>query len=209
MNLKFNKSFRFFPILITIAIYMVILLALNLIHINYSNSLIDDEVLIDWIEIDSKIIEKKVLPIIAKKTKPIIPKQKKIKTTNKVQDIFTETEIFNLINDSTLTQESDSIKNKSNWLDSMVVANPNLSLLKYAANEYLKQNPLIKSDSTKIAEGIRSFMQDYYKSKYPTPVYKIGNKPQGLPIDNIISIFRSNDVDEEEIKKYLKIGKYK
>lgn len=188
---------------------MVILIALNLIHINYSKNLIDDEVLIDWIEIERKITQEKALPNIEKEINSRIPKQKKIKRTNKAHIIFEETEIADLTNDSTLFQESDSMKNNSSWLDSMVVANPNLSLLKYAANEYLKNNPILKSDSIKIAEGIRSFMQDYYKSKYPTPVYKIGNKPQGLPIDNILNLFKSNEVDEEKIKRYLKIGEYK
>lgn len=205
MKLKSNKSFLFFPILIAASIYLVILITLNFIYINNSKILRNDEVIIEWIELEKKVTAQKLLQVNVRETKPSIPKEEKIKPPITAPDKFKESEILDVIIDSTLINESDSVKIKSSWLDSLVVANPSLDVLKYAASKFLKNNPIVKTDSALVAEGIRSFMQDYYKSKYPTPVYKFGNTPQGIAIEDIINVFKTDDIDEEKIKKYLKI----
>jgi hypothetical protein len=104
--------------------------------------------------------------------------------------------------------QNDSVEKKNNWLDSIVVAEPNLQLLNYAASKYLKSNPVQKSDSVKLVERIRKMMQNYYSHKYPTPVHKFGDRSPGIAIGDIINIFSSDTLNEERIKKYLKIGKY-
>jgi len=108
--------------------------------------------------------------------------------------------------DSTKITEVNVMVNNINWLDSMVINNPNILMLKYAVTDQLKNNPTEKSDSAETVETIRNVMQNYIKSKYPTPIHKFGDGSPGIPIDKILDIFSKDDtVDIKKIKKYLKL----
>ena len=200
---------QIFSTLITFVIYLIILVVLSVIYIDQYSDLTEREVFVEFREYEKKVIKQKVLPNIKKDLKRSKVTKEIVKIINKEFVQNSEVESMVVETDSILISINDSLKDKMNWLDSLVVNNPNLQILKYASEDYIKKNPLIKSDSTKVAEGIRNFMQDYYNSKYPTPVYKFGDGAPGIAIDDIIDIFKSDDVDEEKIKKYLKIGKYK
>lgn len=190
-------------------IYIIIIVLLSIIYIDHDGDLRETEVFVEFRENEKKEIKQLVLPNIQKNTKSKIVTKKINKAKNEESFLTIKSEISESLLDSILITKNETLETKFNWLDSVVVANPNLQILKYASEDYIKNNPILKSDSAKVAEGIRNFMQDYYKSKYPTPVHKFGDGSPGLAIDKIINIFKSNDVDEEKIKKYLKIGKYK
>ena len=118
--------------------------------------------------------------------------------------IMTITEI-----DSTLFEEVSDLLKSMNWLDSMVINNPNILMLKYATKDKLKNNSIKLSDSAKTAETIKIVMQNYFRSKYPTPVHKFGDGSPGIPIDKILDIFSADDtVDVNKIKRYLKLEGY-
>lgn len=209
MNLKFYKPPYIFSILITFLVYLIILVALSAIYIDQYSNLKEREVFIEFSKYEKIVVKKIAQPKIKKKTKPRIVTNNKKSLINEESLIISKTEISKIPIDSNLISESDSLNNKLNWIDSLVVSNSNLQILKYASKQYIKNNPLIKSDSAKLAEGIKVFMQDYYKSKYPTPVHKFGDGSPGIAIDNILDLFSKSDtVDVEKIKKYLKIGKY-
>lgn len=209
MNFKYNKSSYTNPIFITILIYICILVVLSIIVIEQNFVQNDREILIEFAEFEKIKVEQNRLFNSKKEPKPQIAKEKLLKAVDEEYSLVIKSEISDVLTDSNLITKNDTLENKFNWLDSLVVANPNLQMLKYASEDYIRNNPILKSDSVKVAEGIRHFMQDYYKSKYPTPVHKFGDGSPGIAIDDIINLFKSDDVDEEKIKKYLKIGKYK
>jgi hypothetical protein len=123
--------------------------------------------------------------------------------------MYVEKSKTNVIIDSNSLLKEDSVRVYTNWIDSLVITHSNLIMLKYAMQDKIKNSPIMKSDSVKTVEKIRKIMQDYYRSKYPTAVYKFGDNSPGIPIEKILNIFGAKDtVDLEKIKKYLKIGEY-
>lgn len=207
--MQIKKSNHIFPVLITFAIYIIIIILLSIIYIEHDGDLKETDIFVEFREYEKKVIKQLMLPNIEKNTKSNIVTKKNNKFINEETPQTIKSEISESFIDSNLISKKDSFESKINWLDSLVIANSNLQILKYASEEYIKKNPILKSDSAKVAEGIRTFMQDYYKSKYPTPVHKFGDGSPGIAIGDIINIFKSDDVDEEKIKKYLKVGKYK
>ena len=72
--------------------------------------------------------------------------------------------------------------------------NPNLAVLKLALKYNIKNNPIKKTEEEVAIQGLKKYMRDYYKIKYPTPLSKFGDPGSGsmisIPIDAIIELFK-------------------
>jgi hypothetical protein len=209
LNLKFNKSNLITSLFISIAFYLITFFVLN--AIKFSSVRLPDlqEVHLNIRHYKKHIVKEESRQNQSPKPTPSVPKKKVKKKEINREIIPTKTIMSIKETDSTLFVEGDVLIKDINWLDSMVVNNPNILMLKYAAKDQLKNNSIKISDSARTVETIKSIMQNYFKSKYPTPVHKFGDGSPGIPIDKILDIFRGDDtLDVKKIKRYLKLEGY-
>lgn len=209
MNLPFNNSNLRISLFTSIFFYIITFFILGIIKFK-SIKLPDlQEVYLNIRNYENHIVKKESIQNSTPKPTYKIP-QKHVKKNkiNKV-DISAKTIMPIEENDSTSFAQVDVSINNISWLDSMVINNPNILMLKYAATDQLKNNPFEVSDSAKIVEKLRTVMQNYFRSKYPTPLHKFGDGSPGIPIDKILDIFSEDDtVDVKKIKKYLQLEGY-
>ena len=91
-------------------------------------------------------------------------------------------------------------------VDSFLIKNSNITVLKIASREKLKNHKQTKSKNELVREKITKVMSDYFKAKYPTPPYKFGETGTGnlinIPIDGIKNLFKEDEKEElEKLKK--------
>ena len=209
MKLKLDNTNLKISLLISIIFYSITTFVLSIIKLNSIRFPDLQEVYLNIRQYEKYIIKEELLQ--KPSTRPTNrASQKKVKKEefNKVGNhnnaIVTTAEI-----DSTLHLEVDVPVKNNNWLDSMVIKNPSILMLKYAAKDKLNNDSTKISDSAKTAETIKNVMQNYFRSKYPTPVHKFGDGSPGIPIDKIVDLFSKEDtVDVKKIKKYLKLEGY-
>ena len=132
-------------------------------------------------------------------SKKINKQKKSISTTSNIYQKFDKKEkrVFNepILKSytDTLASEIKAKQTRSNT-DSFLIQNPNITVLKLASKEKLKNYVSKKSflDTTK--RRIKKAMSDYYKSKYPTPPYKFGERGTGnlinIPVEDVINLFK-------------------
>ncbi len=113
------------------------------------------------------------------------------------QKVFRKKKNFNEPLRNTYTDTLISEKNVNgsiNKVDSFLLRNSSITVLKLASKEKLKNYVSKKSvlDTTK--RRIEKAMSDYYKSKYPTPPYKFGERGTGnlinIPVEDVIELFK-------------------
>ena len=210
MNLKFNNSNLRNSLFISIVFYLTTFFVISTIKITFNKLPDFQEVYLNIGHFEKHIVNEESIQNLSPKSKPkVLQKHVKKNNNNKV-DIPAKRNMTIEETDSTIFSEVDILGNNINWLDSMVINNPNILMLKYAASDQLKNNPIKISDSAKTVERIRNVMQNYFKNKYPTPVHKFGDGSPGIPIDKILDIFSGSDtVDVKKIKRYLKLEGYK
>ena len=127
-------------------------------------------------------------------------KQKKsISTTSNIYQKFSMKE-KRVVNEPILKSYTDTLaseikakKTQSNT-DSFLTQNSNITVLKLASKEKLKNYVSKKSVLDKTKRRIEKAMSDYYKSKYPTPLYKFGERGTGnlinIPVEDVINLFK-------------------
>lgn len=209
MKLKFDNTNLKISLLISIIFYLITTIALSLIKFN-SIKLPDlQEVYLNIRYYKKHIVKEESLQNPPPKPMPTMLQNEVKKNEINNVSITTKTTMSIEEPDSTIFAEVDVLIRDINWLDSMVVNNPNILMLKYAAKDQLRNNSLNLSDSAKAAETIKIVMQNYFRIKYPTPVHKFGDGSPGIPIDKILDIFFGEDtLDVKKIKRYLKLEGY-
>ena len=210
LTLNFSNSTLRNSLFITVVVYVIAFIVLGIVNIDFNKLPNLYEININFRKYEKEIVKQVKIQNISRKHTPKAAQKSVPKIKISKSEITSKTDVLIEEIDSSLFMEVDTLRNNSNWFDSIVVNNPNLLMLKYVLADQLKNNSYEISDSGKIVKRIKGVMQDYYRSKYPTPVHKFGDGSPGIAIDKILDIFRGTDtVDVEKIKKYLKIGKYK
>jgi len=160
---------------------------LYLIEIS-NNTEVEDEIYVEFKE-KTILINKENLSSNIKETKSDL--KKKNKGSKIIPDsnfqIFDDT-LSVSAQDNNLEVKTDSSTN----YESFILKHPTLISLRISLNEQIKKNGIRKSEKDELIAHIEKSMEAYYKMKYPTPVYKFGEKGSGsgisIPIDDIIEL---------------------
>ena len=166
---------------LAIIIHLVLLFYFGKIFLKYEKDKYVDNSFIQLRIPEHRAVKNIITPNASGKiTKKKVYKKKKSSTVNQL-----------VINDKNRKKEtvlSDSvnvkneIKNSLTKIDSFVLANSNIAVLKLAGKEKIKSYVPKKSKVIR-----KKIMSDYFNSKYPTPPYKFGERGTGnlinIPID--------------------------
>ena len=164
----------------------MILLLFYSIDIENRNSDVEEVIYIDLKEISDLQSEERLQQKIAA-TKSDKIENRSITKINSKRTIETIDDTLSVIpshNKSNL--DTDSLSQH----DSILVKYPTFIALRIALKEQIEKNRIRKTENEELITKIEKSMQDYYKMKYPTPMYKFGEKGSGagvrIPIDKIM-----------------------
>ncbi len=204
MNSEFKESSFKISLVITLIIYIIIILIFSLITFDDNEDSDFKSVYLEFNHFEKKISKNKKGNNYPRNFKLKNPPKDVKKQSISDLDKSTESETSINIIDSSLITKVDTLKNYSEFLDSIVIHNPSLLALKSALVEHFKNNSQIETDSAMIVRRMKKYMLEYYKNKFPTPLSKFGDPSPGIPIDKIVDLFSKKDtVDMKKIKKYL------
>lgn len=157
----------------------------------------------NYIKINFRTINKEQKKLSLPLKKDIkVNRNKKEKNNNEFSKAIGVKKITSINSIDVKLHKTDSLSK----IDSFLVKNSNITVLKIASKEKLKNCKQTKSKNELAKEKITNMMSDYFKAKYPTPPYKFGEKGTGnlinIPIDGIKSLFKEDEKEElEKLKK--------
>ena len=205
MKINFKISSFHLSILFGIAIHLLLFVIINVIYFEEYYEKNSNVVNFQFREYEKQNLSTKILPNNSTNLKRKIAPEKTEKEVIDDLENLNSIEITEENADTITSPEIDSLKYFSHLLDSLVVNNPSLLLLKYASKEYLKNNPKLETEEEIAIKRLRNYFQNYFKQRYPTPPSKFG-ETRGIPIDKIIVLFKGNDdIDIIKIRKYLRL----